>query len=287
MRTPDSSVRIIRRGRTLAGIAVTMIAGFVVFTGPVAIAATGGVPYTDPSATAAIGLCNRAGHQMTQGNVNTTPFVYHAVSSAPAQAPYNAPGRTATLVAYQPRQDVPAGDWSGDELTASTRYSNPAHPTAAATRNDLSLAGFLQEYPPAWEGLVQLRLFLGAPNQPAYTAAYAATNLKVTGDRWHVVGAVPVDCRSGAAQSIESILLHHASGAPSGRLSHAGHAVKSGHKSAPDASTTRVGTSPAAATSVAAASSGESDHSGVIIGGVIVALVLGTGVTLMIRRRRS
>lgn len=265
-----------------------MIAGFVVFTGPVAIAATGGVPYTDPGATAVIGLCDRAGNQVTHGNVNSTPFVYHAVSSAPAQAPYNAPGRTATLAAYQPRQDVPAGDWSGDELTASTRYSNPAHPTAAATSSDLSLEGFLQEYPPAWDGLVQLRLFLGAPNQPAYTTTYAATTVKVTGNTWHVIGGGTADCHSGSAQSIESILLHHhPSGASSGQTPEAGRTAGSGHEAAPDASNPLTSTSPAAATSAAATSGTGGGHSGLIIGGVIAVVIFGVGATLKLRGRRS
>jgi hypothetical protein len=106
-------------------------------------AASTGVPYTDANAVGYIGLCNQAGRQITSGNVATAPFAWRAVSSKPAEAPYNNADRTATLVAYLPLQDLPPGDWSGQELTASSRYSNQASPMAAATSDDDSLQDFI------------------------------------------------------------------------------------------------------------------------------------------------
>ena len=91
------------------------------------------VPYTDPDAVGSIGLCNQAGQQITSGSVTTKPFAWRAVSTQPAPAPYNNAGRTATLLAYQPLQDLPAGDWSGAQMTSSSSYTNPANPMAAAT----------------------------------------------------------------------------------------------------------------------------------------------------------
>ena len=87
-------------------------------------------PFTDPNAVGYIGLCNTAGHQLESGNINTTPLAWRAVSSEPSHAPYNNAWRTAILMAYQPQQGLSPGEWSGDQLTASSRYSNPAHPMA-------------------------------------------------------------------------------------------------------------------------------------------------------------
>jgi hypothetical protein len=170
--------------------------------------AAGAVPWTDTAVTGAIGLCDSSGHAVEGGSINSTPFVARAVSSAAAQAPYNKPGRTATLYAFQPRQDVAPGEWSGDMLTSSTYYTNPAHPMAEATGGDLSLAGFISEFPPAWNGMLQLRMYLSAPNEPADSLSYAAAAIKVTGSSWSLVsGGATAACTAGKAESIESVVL--------------------------------------------------------------------------------
>ena len=104
-------------------------------------------PYTDPDAVGSIGLCNQAGQQITSGSVTAKPFAWRAVSTQPAPAPYNNAGRTATLVAYQPQQGLPAGDWSGAQMTSSSRYTNPANPMAAATAADQSLQDIIDGVP--------------------------------------------------------------------------------------------------------------------------------------------
>jgi hypothetical protein len=180
--------------------------GMVVGLSSAATAASG-VPYRDPNAAGVIGLCDRGGHQITHGDVGTRPFAWRAVSSKPAQAPYDAAGATATLYAYQPRQDVAPGDWSGSQLTASARFSNPAHPMAAATSRDISLSNFIAQFAPTWDGLLQLRVFLGAPNQQVDSLTYPATTIQVTGKTWHVIDPKPASCASGTSESIESILL--------------------------------------------------------------------------------
>ena len=169
--------------------------------------AAGAVPWTDTAVTGAIGLCDSSGHAVEGGSVNTTPFVARAVSSTAAQPPYNKAGRTATLYAFQPQQGEAPGEWSGDMLTSSTYYTNPAHPMAEATGGDLSLAGFIGEFPPRWDGLLQLRLYLSAPNEPADSLSYAATTIKVTGSTWSVVSGGPAACTAGKAESIESVVL--------------------------------------------------------------------------------
>jgi len=165
-----------------------------------AVAGASSAPYTDANAVGYIGLCNEAGHQITSGNVNTTPFAWRAVSSEPAHAPYNNSYRTAILLAYQPQQGLSPGEWSGAELTASSRYTNPAHPMAEATSGDDSLEDFIG-------GFVELRMYLGTADEEVYSLHYPALDIQVTGDTWHAVGGHSVNCDAGSAESIESILL--------------------------------------------------------------------------------
>jgi hypothetical protein len=205
--------------KTISRLAATLVvaASALSVTSAATAHAAGAVPWTDSSVTGFLGLCDSHGHPVTSGSVDSAPFVTRAVSSVAAPSPYGEPGRTAALYAFQPRQDLAPGEWSGDMLTASTRYTNPSHPMAEATGGDLSLADFDSEFPPSWDGLVQLRLYLGAPGQPPQTISYASTTIKVTGSTWTVVSGGNVSCTSGQATSIESLLLpkkalkvHHA-----------------------------------------------------------------------------
>jgi LPXTG-motif cell wall-anchored protein len=165
------------------------------------------VPYSDPQAVGIIGLCNQAGQQITSGSINTAPFAWRAVSTQPAQGLYGGPTRTAVLMAYQPIMGLGASDWSGDQLTSSSRYTNPAAPMAAATSADESLAGFMVEYKPLWDGFFELRMYLGAAGVQQYSVHYPVLNIQVTGQTWQAVGGGPVNCGAGSSESIESILL--------------------------------------------------------------------------------
>lgn len=198
---------MIRRARKMPAAAVLGLPLALLAAGAGSAAAATGVPYTDPDAAGTIGLCNQAGQQIASGSVSTTPFAWRAVSTVPAPSPYNNTGRTAVLVAYQPQQELPAGDWSGEQLTASSHYSNPTNPMAAATDGDTSLEGFIQDYPPKWDGFIELRMYLGTDNEPSYQEKYPVLNIKVTGSTWHAVGGGAVNCSSGTAESIETMLL--------------------------------------------------------------------------------
>ncbi len=90
-------------------------------------------------------------------------------------------------------------------LTASARYDNAAHPKAQATDGDYTLEEFLDTFPAGWHGLVQLRLFIGAPGLPQLTRPYAATDIQVDGDSWKVVHGGSVPCKATNAISIEEI----------------------------------------------------------------------------------
>lgn len=179
-------------------------------------------PFSDPNAVGYIGLCNQAGQQITSGSLHSVPFAWRAVSSQPARPPYNDDWRTAILLAYQPRQGLAPDEWAGEELTSSSRYTNPAHPMAQATAGDESLADFVSDFPAQWQGFVQLRLYLGTRDAEVYSVRYPALDIEVTGDMWRAVGGGKVDCDAGRAESIEFILRrsstmsHRATQAPRG-----------------------------------------------------------------------
>jgi hypothetical protein len=269
-------------------LAATIGAAVLATAAPVS-ATTSAVPYSDPAATGVIGLCDKAGQPVTHGTITAKPFVFRAVSSAAAAAPYSGSGRTASLYAYQPRQDVPAGDWSGQALTASTRYTNPAHPMAQATKGDDSLADFMANYSPAWNGLLELRMFLGAPDATPESFTYPATDIQVTGDTWHVVRGGNVPCTSGHAQSIESILLSSAQIDP--KHHHGRHHVGSadakqtgGHRpGATPASSGAIGTAADSASQTPA--SGGDNHDA-IVGVLIAFFVLLVGSVAIAARRK-
>ena len=180
-------------------------------------AATPG-PYTDPASTGFITLYDTAGHAVKAGRITDKPFVGKAVSSQEAAVPYDGTGRKATLLAYQPMKGVPPLNWNGDTLTASTPYDDPAHPTASATAKDFTLQDFLSEYPLQWDGLVQLRIYLGVPGQPTLNTSYVSTDIQVTGQTWKVVGGGP-GAGSGGANIPGSTALADAGASPSAGLS--------------------------------------------------------------------
>jgi hypothetical protein len=146
------------------------------------------VPYQDAHAIGFVTLYNKGGSPIKGGSLKDHPFVWKAVASKPAPKPWDGTGRKATLYAYQPQQGVLPELWNGDKLTGTSDYPDAAHPTALATTADFSLQDIVDEFPPKWNGLLQLRLVLSAPGQPALTSNYASTDVKISGDTWTVVG---------------------------------------------------------------------------------------------------
>jgi hypothetical protein len=163
-------------------------------------------PYTDSAATGHIGLCDTHSKSITSGSVTDKPFVWRAVGSTAAGASNRGAGRTATLYAFQPRRGVDPSGWSGEQLTSSGQYTNVNHPMAQATSADIDLQDFLTAYPAKLSGLVQLRLYLGAPDQPLSTTHYDATDIRVSGTKWSVVGGTSVTCTDGRSVSLETQL---------------------------------------------------------------------------------
>ncbi len=192
-------------GRRAAAIVATALTALVGATWAAPGAAAADLPYTDGAVNGSVGLCDAAGRPLTRGNINDKPFVWRAVSSTPAPAPFNGSGRKATLLAYQPRAGTDPEMWSGDILTASSIYTNPRYPMAQATALDFSLKDFLLAFPPQLDGLIQLRIYLGAPDQGALSSTYPATDIRISGNTWTVARGASVICTAGSAKSTETV----------------------------------------------------------------------------------
>ena len=182
------------------------------------------VPYRDFASTGTIGLCDKAGHAITSGKVSDRPFVWTAVSSVAPPAGYEGEGRRATLYIYQPRPNTYPPEWNGDLMTSASLYSNPRHPIAAATPRDFTLAEFIQEFHPMWNGVLQLRMYVGASGKQVHTVSYPTTDIKVTGNTWKVVRGGGVACNLGTSLPFEQTPLPtptttQVAGSPSARPS--------------------------------------------------------------------
>ena len=302
------SSSVLRRGARASGRAglaasVALGAGLALSLAGGAGAAGSAVPFSDTNAVGTIGLCNAQGQQISSGSVTTAPFAWRAVSTSPATGAYAGASRTAILYAYQPIKGLAPSDWSGAQLTASSRYSNPANPMAAATGGDNSLAAFMRDFAPQWDGYLQLRIYLGAANEQPDEVHYPTLDIQVTGSTWHAVDGQPVNCDAGTAESIESILLpasdlrqpsSSSSGSaadPSGSSSGAaagGSAAGATQGQAAQTSPSPAGASSAPTASGQASHASAASHLRLYVGGgaLVVALGLFFGVFLRRRRRR-
>ncbi|SDJ46939.1 hypothetical protein SAMN05444157_3514 [Frankineae bacterium MT45] len=196
-----------RRVRILSIAMITLLSLVLAVLFPMSAASAASVPYTDPKASGTIGLCDAGNHPIHSGSIASSPFVWRAVGASAAPAAYSVPGRTATLYAFQPRPNVPPAEWSGQMLTSSSNYTNAAHPMAQATGGDDALNAFLTGYPTKVGGLVELRLYLGAPNKPLDQQQYDATDIQITGDTWSVLRGGDQNCTAGSATSFETSVL--------------------------------------------------------------------------------
>ena len=188
-------------------VAALLGTGVGLAAAPAALAGQAPVPYVDARATGTITLCDQLGNRITTGRVTDAPFAWKLIGSTAPIYPYDQPGRTATLFAYQPRQGVDPPQWSGVQLTGSSRYTSVRAPTAVSTPRDPALTQFTLAYPPKWQGLVQLRLFLGGPGLPIQSLKYDTADLRVSGNTWTVVRGGSLPCSTGAARSDEDVLL--------------------------------------------------------------------------------
>jgi hypothetical protein len=98
---------------------------------------------------------------------------------------------------------------------------------AQATAKDLPLSVFLNDFPPKWDGFIQLRMYFGTDGQAPLENQYPALNLYISGDTWTAVGGGQVNCNAGSAESLETAVLSP-SAATAGSKGHGGSSAKGG-----------------------------------------------------------
>jgi hypothetical protein len=173
------------------------------------------LPYTDPDQAGWLTLCGTNLKPVTEGSIFTKPFIWRAVGNVPTPEGYRIQGVGAALFAYQPRPYTPAGAWSGAIMTAESLYSNLQHPMAQATPIDQPLTYMVYQFQPIWDHLIELRLYIGAPGRTTYVNDYAAADIQVIGNTWHLVAGGGGSCTSGTAASAEALYgLKGAQGMP-------------------------------------------------------------------------
>jgi len=269
-----------RLARALLGGLI--LAAIIVGAGSFPASADGSVPYQDPNAAGYIGLCNKDEQPVTSGSVYDQPFVWTAVSSVAAPSGYDR--GMAVLLAFQPVQALQPMYWSGDQLTGSSSFTNPAHPMAQATYADEPLIAFIGGYPPKWDGLIQLRMYYGGANLPNHQEPYAATNIRITGSNWAVVDGGTASCDAGSATSIETTVL------PKSALKSPKPVKADGGQ--PTGATTAASPGPADTSNgdegiVAQGSGGSGGGSGLAGAGLAAVAVIGAAVGLFYIWRRS
>jgi hypothetical protein len=251
---------------------------------PSASAAT--VPFTDPAAIGQLSFCNSAHQSITSGSLGAKPFVAYAVGSTTAPNGYTGSGRTAVLFAASPKQDLNANQWPGEYLTSTAVYGNPQHPTAAGTSADLSMQNFFDDAKPLWDGLVELRLYVGAPLQAFYTQSYDAATIKISGNSWKLIQGGSAPCADSDSTPREDALPKGTTGAqeaslaakPSAANSSAGSTSAAGGVAGQSASSADSA-APDTVSAVLAAGSPRGGSGGVGAG-LVIALVVGVAALL-------
>ncbi|MEV6927934.1 hypothetical protein AB0M46_26015 [Dactylosporangium sp. NPDC051485] len=240
-------------------------------------------PYHDSRSTGAIVLYGADDKAKTTGKLSDKPFVAKAVSQVAAPTPYDGDGRKATLLAFQPREGVDPSLWAGTFLTGASTYDDKAHPTVQAPAEGLSLREYIEKYPTRWNGLVQLRMYLGVPNEPTLNSSYSTADLKIEGDTWTLVAT----SAQAAGRAPRAGGLGLAIGAP---RRDGGVPIVASVPGSP-APTTTTATPTATTTTTPSSPGGDLPRTGLnilLIAGVGVGLVaLGASVLVAARRRNE
>ena len=279
----------------VAALALLMGAA-ALLTAPVASADAPAVPFVDKNVSGALGFCDKTGHEITSGPLDTAPFAWFAAASTAAPSGYGK-GK-ATLYAFQPIKDVDPGNWSGRQLTGSSSFSNAKVPMASGTVLDPALGDFVAAFPPRLDSLVQLRMYFNAPDLTQYRNSYPAAVLKVTSTTWTLVQGGGVNCTAGTAVSNEVAALPASDFAKPARPTPAADAPKAARDPqqrtpsafAPASSGSPTSGSPGATVAAkdAAHTSGGSGGSGGVIAAIVAAaVVVAGGAAWWLRRRRA
>lgn len=259
------------------------------------VAAAASLPFSDRNATASLGFCDMTGHEVKSGSIAAAPFAWYAMSTAAVPAGYDK-GK-ATLYAFQPIKNVDPGNWSGQQLTASSTFTNPNHPVAAGTVIDTALQDFDSAFPSKIDNLVQLRMYFNSPIKGQYRDTYPAAVVRVSGPTWTLVQGGGVPCTAGKGTSSETDALPRSAFSSVSRPTpptDAPKATRNTSSSVPTDHGTSNGPpstpeSTDATSGVAARSSSSSGHgsAGVVavIAAAVVIVVGGLGIYWYLRRR--
>ena len=185
------------RTKSVAAVLVTL----AVLLGAAGVASAVPPPYEpDGGSIGSLTFYDASGNVITTGNVNDAPFAAYVQASHAGRA-----GDTkATLYGYSPKNGVPTGSWSGEQLTASPTYPKPTAPAplnssplplVSLTAADSPLSTLIGDFPntavDSYQGLYQLRVKTSGPGQPA-AATYDSADILVTGSTWTLVYPAPV-----------------------------------------------------------------------------------------------
>lgn len=237
------------------------------------------VPYDDPASAGSLTLCDAQGHEVRGGALTDRPLAAKAVLQSKAPDGYDGHEATATLLAFQPRQGVAPGQWSGEFVTGPSRWTGPV-PAVAGALDDLTVGELANDFPPAWNGFLQLRVYLGAPGRQAYRLRYDTADIKVDGDRWTLVRGGGADCGAAKAVTVAQLLGVAPTSTPS--------PVPAKPRPATSTSATPAAALPGSSSSGPAAQRSAAGGGFVlpVAGGLLVAL-LTLGVTSLVRRRST
>jgi hypothetical protein len=158
------------------------------------------VPYDDPQAAGLITLCSADGEPVTGGKVTDRPFAAVVLGATGLPADAEPQGAVATLFGYQPRAGIAAGEFSGAPITAAGVLVDPRHPAVAVTGDAWSVGDFVAAFPAAWDGFVQLRLYLGTARDGTLTESpYDTADLRVDGSSWELVDGGHASCAGASS----------------------------------------------------------------------------------------
>ena len=113
------------------------------------------VPYEDAQSAGLLTLCSADGDAVTEGTVDDRPFADFVVGETGLPSELDPEGAVATLFAYQPRQGIDAGEFSGVPLTAAGVLADPDEPAAVVTEDVWSVSDFTVAFPATFDGYVQ------------------------------------------------------------------------------------------------------------------------------------
>jgi hypothetical protein len=276
----------LRVPRSVTGTLLAAVAGVALLTSAPPAAAEQ-VPYTDERSTGALTLCDSTGHELRAGALTARPLAARVVGGTAAPTTYAGGRATATLYGYQPRQGLDPAQWSGELLTGASRFADPHHPAVAVLPEDTTLGQYVADFPPSWDGLVQLRVYLGAPGAPLLSQRYDSADLRVTGGSWALVRGGGGSCAGARAVAVATLLGVQASSVPSTPATPArGAAVRP--PSSSGGSSTGSGSS-AESSSAAVPASSSSGLSGLLLplGGGLLVFLLVSGAGVLRRRRKA